>query len=51
MKLIPNWRQARRYWSVRLAVLTAAVAALESALYGSRIPHFAFRIPNWCARK
>ena len=31
MKLIPNWRQARRYWSVRLAVLTAAVAALESA--------------------
>ena len=24
MKLIPNWRQARRYWSVRLAVLIAA---------------------------
>ena len=26
-------------------------AALESALYGSKIPHFAFCIPNWCARK
>ena len=37
--------------SLDSAARPADFAALESALYGSKIPHFAFRIPNWCARK
>ena len=37
--------------SLDSAARPADFAALESALYGSKIPHFAFRIPNWRARK
>ena len=37
--------------SLDSAARPADFAALESALYGSKIPHFAFCIPNWCARK
>lgn len=29
MRLIDNWRQAHRLWSVRLLALAGAVAALE----------------------
>lgn len=32
IKLIPDWKRARHYWSVRLAMLTAVLAGLESAL-------------------
>lgn len=41
----------KEFFPRALAVRPADFAALESALYGSKIPHFAFRIPNWCARK
>lgn len=32
MKLIPNWKQSWRLWSVRLAALLALLSALEPLL-------------------
>jgi hypothetical protein len=44
MKLIPNARQASKMWSVRLAAISAALAAAEASLplWSEVIPAGAF---------
>lgn len=42
MKLIPNWKQAHKLWSVRMAAVTATVAGLDWL-----VPTLSDMVPKW----
>lgn len=42
MQLIPDWKRAHRFWSVRMAAMTATVASLDWL-----VPTLSDMVPKW----